>query len=72
MGANGARRALPLHLIELQPLSSVNRVFDLLGGGDVPSRVVLEVASAWRESDRHAPRGARVTGPNGLFAETCV
>jgi len=31
--------------IELQPLSSINRVFDRLEHGDVPSRVVLQVAS---------------------------
>ena len=31
--------------IELQPLSSINRVFDRLEHGDVPSRVVLEIAS---------------------------
>lgn len=31
--------------IELQPLSSINNVFQRLGHGDVPSRVVLEFAS---------------------------
>src|SRR5450631_3388883 len=31
--------------IEMQPLSSINRVFDRLEHGDVPSRVVLEIAS---------------------------
>ena len=31
--------------IELQPLSSISRVFDRLEHGDVPSRVVLEIAS---------------------------
>ena len=31
--------------IELKPLSSINRVFDRLEHGDVPSRVVLEIAS---------------------------
>jgi propanol-preferring alcohol dehydrogenase len=30
--------------IELQPLSSINRIFDRLEHGDVPSRVVLEFA----------------------------
>ncbi len=28
--------------IELQPLSSINQVFERLQGGDVPSRVVLD------------------------------
>jgi propanol-preferring alcohol dehydrogenase len=32
--------------IELQPLASINRVFDRLEHGDVPSRVVLEFATA--------------------------
>ena len=32
--------------IELQPLSSINQIFDRLAHGDVPSRVVLEFASA--------------------------
>jgi propanol-preferring alcohol dehydrogenase len=31
--------------IELQPLTSINRVFDRLEHGDVPSRVVLEFAT---------------------------
>ena len=31
--------------IELQPLSSINQIFDRLEHGDVPSRVVLEFAS---------------------------
>jgi alcohol dehydrogenase, propanol-preferring len=32
--------------IELQPLSSINNIFDRLQKGDVPLRVVLEFASA--------------------------
>ncbi len=32
--------------IELQPLSSINRVFDRLQKGDVPSRVVLDLGAA--------------------------
>ena len=32
--------------VELQPLSSINRVFDRLEHGDVPSRVVLEFGTA--------------------------
>jgi propanol-preferring alcohol dehydrogenase len=28
--------------IEVQPLSAINEVFERLGRGDVPSRVVLE------------------------------
>jgi len=32
--------------IELQPLSSINKIFDRLEHGDVPSRVVLEFAPA--------------------------
>jgi D-arabinose 1-dehydrogenase-like Zn-dependent alcohol dehydrogenase len=32
--------------IELQPLSSINQVFDRLEHGDVPSRVVLDFAPA--------------------------
>ena len=30
--------------IELQPLSAINSVFDRLGRGDVPSRVVIDFA----------------------------
>jgi hypothetical protein len=30
--------------IELQPLSSINQIFDRLEHGDVPSRVVLDFA----------------------------
>ena len=32
--------------IELQPLASINNVFDRLEHGDVPSRVVLDFAAA--------------------------
>lgn len=32
--------------IELQPLSSINDVFERLAHGDVPSRVVLDFASS--------------------------
>ena len=32
--------------IELQPLSSINQIFDRLEHGDVPSRVVLEFAAS--------------------------
>jgi propanol-preferring alcohol dehydrogenase len=32
--------------IELQPLSSINQVFERLAHGDVPSRVVLDFAPA--------------------------
>ncbi len=32
--------------IELQPLSAINRVFERLAAGDVPSRVVLEYSAA--------------------------
>ena len=31
--------------IERRPLSAINTVFDRLGHGDVPSRVVIEYAS---------------------------
>ena len=32
--------------IELQPLASINRIFDRLQHGDVPSRVVLDFAAS--------------------------
>ena len=32
--------------IELQPLSSINQIFDRLKHGDVPSRVVIDFAPA--------------------------
>jgi propanol-preferring alcohol dehydrogenase len=38
--------------IELQPLSSINTIFDRLDHGDVPSRVVLDF------TDTHSERGA--------------
>jgi propanol-preferring alcohol dehydrogenase len=36
--------------IELQPLSSINQIFDRLEHGDVPSRVVLDFAPAKRKT----------------------
>jgi propanol-preferring alcohol dehydrogenase len=38
--------------IELQPLSSINKIFERLEHGDVPSRVVLDF------TDTHSERGA--------------
>ena len=38
--------------IELQPLSSINQIFDRLEHGDVPSRVVLDFALAKRKIPR--------------------
>jgi hypothetical protein len=38
--------------IELQPLSSINQIFDRLERGDVPSRVVLDFAPAKTENQR--------------------
>jgi propanol-preferring alcohol dehydrogenase len=38
--------------IELQPLSSINQIFDRLEHGDVPSRVVLDFAPAKTEKQR--------------------
>ena len=44
--------------IELQPLSSINQIFDRLERGDVPSRVVIDFAPAQTknlrgEADQH-------------------
>jgi propanol-preferring alcohol dehydrogenase len=41
--------------IELQPLASINRIFDRLEHGDVPSRVVLDFAPAKTENQRADP-----------------
>jgi propanol-preferring alcohol dehydrogenase len=38
--------------IELQPLSSINQIFDRLERGDVPSRVVLDFAPAKAKNQR--------------------
>ena len=38
--------------IELQPLSSINQVFDRLQHGDVASRVVLDFEPAKRQTER--------------------
>jgi propanol-preferring alcohol dehydrogenase len=38
--------------IELQPLSSINQIFERLGRGDVPSRVVLDFAPTKATSQR--------------------
>jgi propanol-preferring alcohol dehydrogenase len=38
--------------IELQPLSSINQIFDRLNRGDVPSRVVLDFAPAETKNQR--------------------
>src|ERR1700675_2873040 len=38
--------------IELQPLSSINQIFDRLNRGDVPSRVVLDFAPAKTKNHR--------------------
>ena len=38
--------------IELQPLSSINQIFDRLEHGDVPSRVVLDFAPAKTKNQR--------------------
>ena len=40
--------------IELQPLSSINQIFDRLEHGDVPSRVVLDFAPAKAKKQRSA------------------
>jgi alcohol dehydrogenase, propanol-preferring len=40
--------------IELQPLSSINQIFERLEHGDVPSRVVLDFAPAKTEKQRSA------------------
>jgi alcohol dehydrogenase, propanol-preferring len=37
---------------ELQPLSSINQIFDRLGHGDVPSRVVLDFVPAKTQDQR--------------------
>src|ERR1700720_974146 len=39
-------------LVELQPLSSINQIFDRLEHGDVPSRVVLDFASPKTKNQR--------------------
>jgi propanol-preferring alcohol dehydrogenase len=38
--------------IELQPLSSINQIFERLEHGDVPSRVVLDFAPAKTKNQR--------------------
>jgi propanol-preferring alcohol dehydrogenase len=38
--------------IELQPLASINQIFDRLEHGDVPSRVVLDFASIKTKNQR--------------------
>jgi hypothetical protein len=38
--------------IELQPLSSINQIFNRLEHGDVPSRVVLDFAPARTKNQR--------------------
>jgi hypothetical protein len=38
--------------IELQPLSSINQIFDRLEHGDVPSRVVLDFVPAKTKKQR--------------------
>jgi hypothetical protein len=38
--------------IELQPLSSINQIFDRLERGDVPSRVVIDFAPAKTKNQR--------------------
>ena len=47
--------------IELQPLSAINKVFERLEHGDVPSRVVLDFVGGTRESGRTAPTREAVT-----------
>src|ERR1700678_467006 len=44
--------------IELQPLSSINEVFERLEHGDVPSRVVLDFSGTAVPSERSAPPSA--------------
>jgi propanol-preferring alcohol dehydrogenase len=49
--------------IELQPLSSINQIFDRLEHGDVPSRVVLDFAPAQTKNRRSgADREFATTG----------
>jgi hypothetical protein len=38
--------------IELQPLSSINQIFERLERGDVPSRVILDFAPAKTKNQR--------------------
>ena len=48
--------------IELQPLSSINQIFDRLEHGDVASRVVLEFAPAKTEQRSAADQHLATTG----------
>ena len=47
--------------IELQPLSSINEVFDRLEHGDVASRVVLEFAERKAEAPKRLQEGEPVS-----------
>ena len=46
--------------IELQPLSAINEVFTRLPHGEVPSRVVLDFASALKVRLRFASAGKKL------------
>jgi propanol-preferring alcohol dehydrogenase len=47
--------------IELQPLSSINEIFDRLEHGDVPSRVVLDFAERKVKAPKHLEEGELVS-----------
>jgi propanol-preferring alcohol dehydrogenase len=47
--------------IELQPLSSINQIFDRLEHGDVASRVVLEFAKQKAKAPKHLEEGELVS-----------
>jgi len=47
--------------IELQPLSSINQIFDRLEHGDVPSRVVLDFVNQGASDAKHLEEGELVS-----------
>jgi propanol-preferring alcohol dehydrogenase len=47
--------------IELQPLSSINQIFDRLQHGDVASRVVLEFVKPKAKAPEHLEEGELVS-----------
>jgi hypothetical protein len=54
--------------IELQPLSSINQIFDRLEHGDVPSRVVLDFAPAKTKNQRFGSRSTCRNRRRQVFA----
>jgi len=52
--------------IELAPLSSINKIFERLEHGDVPSRVVLDFTDA--KTDRDAGQSKDVVRPVPVVA----